>query len=221
MTISSTAISSLNAPQEKLWSEEFFSSQRWAYLVPTITAVALGILCISHFGLGLIAGVGMIVSSLILAFVIDLCKREEPKTKGVRSNYEKELTSSLDSASLVAPLTEEAIFRGGIQPILAQIFEALIPAASATFLGTGLSGATVVAILATSLFFGVLHASNDHAHSHLQAFHATISGLILGCLAAKFGIGAAFAAHLTNNTLATIPLAMLSKIKLPIIDLNP
>lgn len=75
---------------------------------------------------------------------------------------------------------------------------------SAAFLGTGLSIATTVAIIASAAFFGLIHAFNDHKNSHLQAVVATIGGVILGVTAAQYGLAAAIAAHIVNNTLAII-----------------
>ncbi len=78
------------------------------------------------------------------------------------------------------------------------------PAAACAFLATGLSIATTVAIVATAAFFGLIHAFNDHKNSRIQAVMASIGGIVLGVTAAQYGLAAAIAAHIVNNTLAMI-----------------
>ena len=99
-------------------------------------------------------------------------------------------------------------FRGLVQPLLTKSVQVLIPAATVVFFGTGLSVATAVAIVATSVLFGAAHLSNPHKGAHIQAMSATVSGVVLGILAARFGIGASIASHIANNSLVSIFVAI-------------
>ena len=60
-----------------------------------------------------------------------------------------------------------------------------------------------VSIVATAAFFGFIHIFNDHKNSPIQAFSATLGGILLGVSAAQFGLGCAIAAHIVHNTIIT------------------
>ncbi len=111
------------------------------------------------------------------------------------SEYDRHVRKSLLAVSLFGPIAEEGIFRGLIQPLVTKSIQILVPAATAALFGTGLSVATVVSIVATSVFFGAAHYFNPHKNAHIQAVSAALGGLTLGLLSAQFGIGASIAAH--------------------------
>ena len=74
-------------------------------------------------------------------------------------------------------------------------------------LGPHFTIAATVSIVATGVFFGAIHYFNKHKNAGAQAISASLGGIVLGALNVQFGIGAAFAAHIANNTLSIIALS--------------
>ena len=168
----------------------------------------MGLLLLPNFGLGLIVGTGDLVCqiiSLTLLKNVGVIQVDNEKN----SDYRKHIQKSLLATSLFAPIAEEGLFRGFIQPLLTKSVQILVPAAAVAFFGAGLSVATAVSILATSIFFGAAHYMNPHKNAHIQAISCTIGGLVLGVLSAQFGIAAAFAAHIANNTILSSMIAFI------------
>ncbi len=171
------------------------SFSKLAPLYPTVGVIALGILLVPNFGLGLVAGGLLIGVSHLEVKAIRAVKGMEPSDN---SAYLRELKSSPFSATVVAPALEECVFRGGIQTLITQ---SILPITAATMFGP-FSVASVIAILVTSLIFGAVHASNPHKNAHVQAVVTTIGGIAFGCLFAQYGLGASIAAHIMNNTIS-------------------
>jgi membrane protease YdiL (CAAX protease family) len=178
------------------------------FLIPTITGIALGILFLPNFGLGLTIGAVDFMITVISFGILSkagIIKHIDEKN----SEYQKHLRKSLLAVSFFGPIAEEGVFRGLIQPLVTKSIQILVPAATAAVFGTGLSVATVVSIVATSVLFGAAHYFNPHKNSHIQAVSATVSGFVMGILSAQFGIGASIAAHIANNSIMSFFTAFL------------
>jgi membrane protease YdiL (CAAX protease family) len=184
-----------------------FHPRSFLFLIPTITGIACGILLFPNFGLGLAVGTADFVFSAISLVILNKAKIIKPQIDK-NNEYDKHLLRSLLHVSVFGPIAEEGLFRGLVQPLLTKSVQVLIPAATVVFFGTGLSVATAVAIVATSVLFGAAHLSNPHKGAHIQAMSATVSGVVLGILAARFGIGASIASHIANNSLVSIFVAI-------------
>jgi membrane protease YdiL (CAAX protease family) len=192
--VSSSNLANIDRRERALQPRNFF------FLIPTITGIAMGILLFPNFGLGLAAGaVGLVVSIIAMGILkkLKIIKLSDEKN----SEYHKDIRKSLLAVVLFGPIAEEGIFRGFMQPLLTRGIQILVPAATAVLFGTGLSIATAVSIAATAVIFGAAHYFNPHKDSHVQAVSCTISGVVMGILAAQFGIGAAIAAHVANNSI--------------------
>ncbi len=174
-------------------------SSRWRFLIPTIGVVALGSLFIPNVGIGLALGFADFLISctlLVIATVVFKLKQDE------NSDHEKFIDKHSLYATLIGPILEEGIFRGVVQPLTARAILLIIPAAGAAVLGSSITIATAIAIATTAVAFGAIHALNKHKQAHIQAGIATVGGISLGLIAARFGLGASMAAHILNNTLA-------------------
>ncbi len=178
------------------------------YLVPTIGVLALGVIFApSTVPIGIGIGVGVFALSTVTMIILKVCNLLADDDD---SEYEKDILKYPLFGTLGAPIVEEGIFRGLLQPLATRAILFIVPAAAAAFLGTGLSIAVVVSIVATAAIFGFVHVFNDHKNSHIQAFAARLGGVAYGVVAAQFGLPAAIAAHIVNNTIA-ISLAKLFK----------
>lgn len=203
---SPTSSSEATSTSSEQITEFVIYPHHFLFLIPTITGIALGILFVPNFGLGLAVGAAELAVSLVSMSVLSnmgivKSSREE------KSEYSKNLVKSLLAVSLFAPIAEEGLFRGLVQPLLAKSIQILVPAAAAAFFGP-FTVATAVSVLATSVFFGAVHYFNPHKDSHIQALSATVGGLVYGILAAQFGIGASMAAHIANNSIISCIIAI-------------
>ena len=177
-----------------------FKPDRWLWIIPTITAIAIGVIFVPNFSIGLAVGavdlIVVAVGTVLLehAGIIDEAEEEED------SPYEENLLY----CALFAPVAEEAVFRGAIQPSLTGVVQALAPAAKASFLAAGLNVATTVSIVITSALFGAAHLLIDHKNARKQAISAGLGGIVNGVLAAKLGIGASIAEHIAFNSLWSV-----------------
>lgn len=189
------------------YKSPLFQSRHLLFLIPTITGIALGILFLPHFSLGLAVGVGDFAFTIVTMALLDSqgMLRVHPDKN---SKYSQNIARSLLFIALFGPIVEEGLFRGLIQPLLTKTIQILIPAAASSVFGSGLTIATLVSIIATAALFGVAHYFNPHQHAHIQAIACTLSGICLGILSAQFGIGAAIAAHVANNTIISAALAL-------------
>ncbi len=197
--VSSTTLSGNTQSTLQTLQENLSKPEKWLYLVPTIGALALGAFFIPNFAIGMAAGAGIFGAASVIAPALEalgIVKKEETPSEYAKFDQEWPILTTLGF-----PVFEEALFRGGVMPVIARCVVLIIPATAAAFLGTPLSIAMTVSIVATAAIFGLLHLFNPHPNAHLQAVAATISAIVLGLLAAQFGIGAAIAAHILNNTL--------------------
>lgn len=179
--------------------ESIANPQNWLYLVPTIGALAIGVIFAPNFAIGMAAGAGILAAMAVVSIVMNaagLTKKDE------NSEYEKSILENPWLGTLVAPIAEEGIFRGLIQPLAMRCVLWAIPAAGAALLGPGITIATTVAVVATAAIFGLAHAFNKHKNAHIQAITTTFSGIAFGLIAVQFGLPAAIAAHMVNNTIA-------------------
>lgn len=170
------------------------------YLIPTIGAIAIGTFFAPNFAVGLAAGAALGAANIVILVALQTLGIVKPEE--TESEYAKTLREFPASGTVVAPVIEELLFRGGLQPLMARAIVWIVPAAAAAFLGTPLSVATTVAIVATAAIFGFAHLFNSHPNAHWQAIFSTMGGISFGLIAAQFGLPAAIAAHIANNTLA-------------------
>jgi membrane protease YdiL (CAAX protease family) len=225
--MSTVALSPTQPSFESLNRKATFQPERWLWIVPTITAVAIGMIFIPHFGLGLIAGAlecTLIISSIFFLQKMGILKKDNDSQYSSYGNY---ISKNMPFVTIFAPLIEEDWFRGGIQPCLNEIIRTLIPATATPFLGTGLTCAATVSIVATATLFGAMHLSNEHSKPLLNAISAGIGGIPLGILADQFNVGVAFASHLMFNSIIAAAFSLtkqfpddLPKVH-PIIDAQP
>jgi membrane protease YdiL (CAAX protease family) len=188
--------------------ENASNPMNWLYLVPTIGVLALGVIFApSTVPIGIGVGVGVFAVTALTLIILKVCNLVAEDDD---SEFEKDVLKYPLFGTLGAPFLEEGIFRGLLQPLATRAILFIAPAAAAAFLGTGLSIAVVVSIVGTAAIFGFLHVFNDHKNSHIQAFTCTLQGIAFGVLAAQFGLPAAIAAHVVNNTIA-LSLAKLFK----------
>lgn len=181
-------------------------TQRYLFLIPTVSAIAIGILFMPGFGVGLAVGGAMFVATTIalnLLTSVGWIKDDEDEN----SLYSKLLNKNLLGVALFAPIAEEALFHGGLQPLLTYTIALIVPAASAALFGPMFTVATVVSIVATGVIFGAVHYLNPHKGAFEQAVLASIAGVAYGILTVQFGIGAAIAAHIVNNTICAMLMA--------------
>lgn len=193
-----------------------FQLRRLDFLIPTIASIAMGSFFIPNFALGM--GIGgavltvSIVGSIFYEALFDNSKSEEQVseaatsekcTKRTESEYRKAIRKNLFYTNILGPIFEESYFREGMLPLFTSAVSMLVPTTTAILFGP-LSTATVISVIATGIIFGALHFRNPHDNiedkTH-QAFHAGITGIILGFTCAYFGFGAAVGAHIANNSL--------------------
>jgi membrane protease YdiL (CAAX protease family) len=196
------------SPANSVWNivkNNISHFENWTYLIPTIGVVACCALLSPTFVLKGI-GIGIVeysFMSLMGHAVIKICnlKNEKP------SEYVKMVMRAPVWITVVLPILEEGVFRGCLQPLLTRIIlflvpSAAVPAACTLWLGTPMSVALTISIIATALIFGIAHLSNGgmHRHSVIQSLFATLGGIIDGVAAAKLGLVASMTAHMIINT---------------------
>lgn len=200
MSVASVSQTSVSTQLTSGNVELVFQPRNFLFLIPTISAIALGLIFFPHFGFGLAMGVADFV--VTLAYTTLLAKTGIlPLEEDNHSVFQKITRGNLFAGSVFIPIAEEGIFRGLLQPCCAQAIQILIPAAEAALFGPQLSIAVVASIVATSILFGAVHYSNPHKNAHIQALTTGIGSLALGFLSAQFGIAASIAAHMGFNTL--------------------
>ncbi len=205
--------------QSSYWEvikNNLYISEKWRYLVPIIGLLALGVILQPlNVPIGIAVGAAnwaaQSVGALVVVYAHNKCRTEE---RGVSENRVSYIKVSLEDAYwtvLILPIVEEGIFRGLLQPLLGYGIKSLVPLASAPFLGTGLSIAVSVSVVASSLIFGLAHLSNKIGY--LPPILATVSGVVYGVLAARLSLSASIASHVVNNTLAVTVLTWSSEVK--------
>jgi membrane protease YdiL (CAAX protease family) len=203
-TVTQQPITNAYAPStsdtDTITIECIIQPRNFLFLIPTITGIAIGILFLPNFGLGLAFGIAELAITLISVSLLSQAGIIS-RTKDNNNEYDKYVRKSLLAVSLFGPIAEEGIFRGLIQPLVTRSIQILVPVAATALFGTGLSVATAVSIVATSVLFGAAHYFNPHKNAHIQAISTAIGGLTLGFLSAQFGIGASIAAHIAFNSI--------------------
>ena len=172
--------------------------------IPTLISlliVGIGSLCIPHFIIGLLVG----AMNFCVAFIINRALQAifPLVNENGRSNYAKSINMQPFLVMLYAPILEEFIFRGILQPLLLAVATLLVPSTPiAIILGVSLSGAAIFSICVAAVLFGAVHLSNDHKGAFRQSLNCVVSGIVFGLLAFQFGLLTAIAAHMMNNILA-------------------
>jgi hypothetical protein len=187
----------------------------WTYLVPTVGAVAIGAIYVPNFALGLAAGAAVYGTGFAAAKIIAALDRTKTGLDTLCANHLCCLRKTV-RITLTRPLIIEGVLRGVIQPLVTRaiLWQAVlwqVPAAAATVMGTGLSVAVIISAIAIAATAGehayfkhrkCSHIRAEHKNFHIEVIFSTTRGIAYGLLAAQFGIGAAIAAHIANNTLA-------------------
>jgi membrane protease YdiL (CAAX protease family) len=201
MSVSSVQQQSFERPAWTVISENISDPKNWIYLIPTIGALALCVfLAPTTAPIGIAAGVTIFSVNALATLVLKVTNllAEDPDNE-----YRKTLLEYPILTTLIGPILEEGFFRGLIQPLTTRAILFIAPAAAAAlYVGTGLSVAVTISIVATAAIFGLAHAFNEHKNSHIQAVLSTAGGIAFGLLAAQFGLAAAIVAHMVNNTIA-------------------
>ncbi|WP_367606201.1 CPBP family intramembrane glutamic endopeptidase [Legionella sp. W05-934-2] len=154
---------------------------------------------VPYFHVGLFMGVASFFIKIPIAQVL---QRSLPINTHVNKANPQTFDFDPLDVSLFAPILEELMFRGFMQPTLLLLIPMLIPSTATVLIASGLSAAALISILITSVAFGLAHIGNNHSGSYVQGVLCTLSGLNLGLLALYFGLPAAIASHIANNTLA-------------------
>ncbi len=103
---------------------------------------------------------------------------------------------------VLIPIIEEGIYRFFLQRNLQTLLSSYLPLVTFSLLGYPMILPALAAIISAGIFFGTLHAFNDHKHAYRQAFACALCGFSLGFLFSSFGLWASCLMHIINNTLA-------------------
>lgn len=180
---------------------------QWSYLIPTIMTLAVGAFFLSNVGIGMALGVGSFVTVIVLKKILPKAWLFTENKENTPDNYAIYLNKSLSShlsSTLGAPLVEEILFRGIVQPFLAHSIILLFPTAAQAVFSPLLTTAMIISILATAILFGLAHFKNQTDYARCQVILSSITGCAYGILAAEFGLQAAIAAHIINNSIVEI-----------------
>ena len=178
----------------KVNQHTFFKPQRnWGYVIPTVTLGVVGVIFLPHFTLGLAIGLCELLLSLAIHFIVSkLFLFSTPDQR----EYLEVLTKHPLLATLCAPIVEECLFRGILQPLL-------IGGLLLCFPQFPLVVICALAVSLTAVLFGAAHLSNaKEGNAYTQAIITTIAGVVFGIIALQFGLFAAIAAHMMANTVA-------------------
>jgi len=96
------------------------------------------------------------------------------------------------------PILEEAVFRGVLQPVLADAIAIAIPKFAAPSL-LGFPLANIVSAVAIGIGFGSVHYFNYRKGGKQVAVIGSISGSLYGIVKECFGLTGSIAAHMTHN----------------------
>jgi hypothetical protein len=175
--------------------------EKWGHLVPVIVTLSLGSLFVPNFALGTASGAALTAA----AFVTQKTLRALHILKSKDDSASPLLQVSPLLRSLVLPVASELFLRGAAQPWIARGIVRIAPAAAATFLGTPLSIATGVSIVAIAVIAGLNHLFAIHKRVCLSAvacsFLETTSEIAFGVLAAQFGVSASLAAKIVYRSM--------------------
>ena len=114
--------------------------------------------------------------------------------------YEEFIPVNLFYVSVVGHILEEFAFRGTFQDVFKKIGEAILPDIDVPlFSNRKIKLAVLIAVIANSIFFGLLHFFGGGI---IQVCTATIGGLVLGTMKETQGMSSSISAHITNNSIA-------------------
>lgn len=174
------------------------SNDALSYFIVMGLVIIAGAVLDPYFHVGLFVGVANWLISIPIANVLR-------SFLPINTDVNKDASHTFDYdplyVSLIAPIWEELIFRGCIQSTLLLLIPLLIPSTATLFIAPGLSAAALMSVIITSVAFGLAHIGNNHSGSYVQGAVTTLSGLNLGLLTIYFGLPAAIASHIANNTL--------------------
>lgn len=175
-----------------------------SYLIPSIGVLGIGSIFIRGTRPGIIVGATHFVGFAAVIKVMEHYKSINSDNKK-RDEYARHYDKNPLEGTLYNPLVEELLFRGILQPSITNAISSTFPTSIRTCLRTNLSRSTVISIAGTATLFGLLHHINNHTINNrkdvnFQVINATCAGLMYGSAAAKFGLPAAVAAHITFNT---------------------
>lgn len=175
-------------------------------LTSIVVMTSLFALKSSNFAIGL--GLGALkncCNNLIINRLSDRIFHDlDDADDGEKEIYE---TGNIPTITLLAPIGEELVFRGMLQPLLAKAVQLAIPSTSAILFGKEISRAQAIAVLSIGVLFGWLHRDNPTCSglpSYSRISIISVGGIIYGATAAKYGLMASIASHLFNNTVACI-----------------
>lgn len=97
-----------------------------------------------------------------------------------------------------APIFEEIVFRGLVQPMLTYGIAFCFPQLGAPAL-LGVSKAALLSLATTAAGFGLAHYRNYEKGGAFPAAMGTVAGVVFGIVREKFGLIASIAAHITAN----------------------
>lgn len=121
---------------------------------------------------------------------------DDPDEKEVPSS--KRLDKMFSEIVILYPAGEELVFRGVLQPFLANAINYCMPSSVApAFLG--ISQANLVSAIAIGILFGSIHYFNYEKGGAQVATIASISGSIYGITKEVFGLSASITAHMVHN----------------------
>lgn len=177
-------------------------TEKWSYLTPIIGMLSLGLFFDQQIPIGIAIGFGSCALSYLTVTILSKkhairAKDITNSTKTNRRDYYQFSFKNEVISTLVCPIFEELLFRGIVQPCLLQSILFIAPTACCAFAKTSFSLNTSMALVSTSVLFGLAHKING---SNIQAISTTISGIMYGILMIRFGIAPAIAAHMTHNT---------------------
>lgn len=167
------------------------------YPVPTLVFTGIGATFIPNFGWGFALGVSNLFLQTVMTGILSQFISCSDNAETIKFIETFPTTSSLG-----APIQEEFLFRGVMQPFAKLTFAYLFPSvAGISFLANDVSNAACFSIFCTSVCFGLAHLSNTKdRNNYIQVIMTTISGIVFGVIAEEYGLAASIAAHVAMNT---------------------
>lgn len=167
-------------------------------LIAIVMSIAAGTLLLPTFRIGAAVGALSGTSAVAIFKLMTYLKIIPPSLK--KNPYALDLLRMSFLRSCVACPAIEEIIRGTIQTVIAFSAYRICVLFTTTIHASFYSAC--ISIVVAGVLFGATHALNSHEHNRLQAIFACIMGNVNGYLQYRFGIIAAIAAHIVNNTIA-------------------
>lgn len=157
---------------------------------------------------GAVTGLMMFTSTLVLLSLMPQKFIQLGVDVEAAKRYSQFLT--FNNIVLKAPVIEEIIFRGVLQPAMTSILShVLAPYKVRVWNEHTLPLANVISAVAIGAFFGAVHIYNRIGIG--QVIGASVGGLILGFLREHKGLGSCVVAHMVNNAIAYSFICVISK----------